>query len=77
VTATDLAAIIVAVTAVVAALTGLLVQTQKLISVAERYMTELKRQNELQREQVGIIAHAIVGTTPTTGAVDSPTDREP
>jgi hypothetical protein len=77
VTFESIATILASVVALVVALTTLVVQTQRLIAIAERYMQELAKQNVLQAVQVAQITGAIVGNSPTPVEVVPPADKSP
>jgi hypothetical protein len=59
-------ALVVAIGGVIAALTALVLQTGKLISIAEGYMSELRTQNKVQAAQVRTLASAIQESTVPT-----------
>jgi hypothetical protein len=69
--------VLAAAAAVVGAVTALVIQTGRLITIAERYMLELAKQNALQAVQVAKVTEAIVGITPTEIGVVSPTAKAP
>ena len=61
---------------IIGAFSALVVQTQRLIQIADSYMVELRKNNALQESQVKALTTAIVGDPPTQ-ILESPDIREP
>jgi hypothetical protein len=65
-TAAEVVTVAGSILGVIVAITALVVQTQKLIQIAEQYMVELQKQNYLQAAQSHQIAAAITSSAPAS-----------